>query len=101
MHKPAGLIPAGISDMNTDILVSPCTSRNTNNLTHTQAGSCTNVKQRHEDGDILFDAPLQAAGFLSPAAFSIAHDACALNCNVFGNGPAGYLPAGLLLKQDT
>ena len=101
MHKPAGLIPAGISDMNTDILVSPCTSRNTNNLTHTQAGSCTNVKQRHEDGDIFFDAPLQAAGFLSPAAFSIAHDACALNCNVSGNGPAGYLPAGLLLKQDT
>ena len=53
MHKPAGLIPAGIVDMNTDILVSQCTTRNTNNLMHTQAGSCTNVKQRHEDGDIV------------------------------------------------
>ena len=53
MHKPAGLIPAGIVDMNTDILVSQCTTRNTNNLMHTQAGSCTNVKQRHEDGDIF------------------------------------------------
>ena len=82
---------------NSDILVSQCTTRNTNNLMHTQAGSCTNVKQRHEDGDIVFDAPFPAAGFLAPAAFSIAYDACALNCNVSGHGPAGYLPAGLFL----
>ena len=52
MHKPAGLTPAGIVDMNTDIFVSQCTTRNTNNLMHTQAGSCTNVKQTYEDGDI-------------------------------------------------
>ena len=63
----------------------------------TQAGSCTNVKQRDEDGDMFFDAPFQPAGFLSPAGFSMTYDACALNCNVSGNGPAGYLPAGLLL----
>ena len=61
MHKPAGLIPAGIVDMNTDMSVSQYTTRHTNNLMHTQAGSCTNVKQRHEDGDIVFDAPIQAA----------------------------------------
>ena len=35
--------------------------------------------------------------FFSPAGFSIAHDACALACNVSGNGPAGFLPAGFLL----
>ena len=52
MHKPAGLTPAGIVDMNTDIFVSQCTTRNTNNLMHTQAESCTDVKQTYEDGDI-------------------------------------------------
>ena len=53
MHKPAGLTPAGIVDMNTEILVAQCTTGNTNNLTPTQARSCTNVKQRHEDENFV------------------------------------------------
>ena len=45
MHKPAGLLPAGIVDMKTVMYVSHHASRRTIRIMHTQARSRANVTQ--------------------------------------------------------
>ena len=89
MHLPAGLIPAGIADMNTLIFVSQCRTRNTNNLMHAQAGSCTNVKQRHDHGHIFSMPRFSPLVVFHLLAFFTAYDACALNCKVSVFVPEG------------
>ena len=82
MHLPAGLIPAGIVDMNTLIFVSQCRTKNTHNLMHAQAGSCTNVKQKHDHGHIVSMLRFGPLVFFNLLPFFNAYDACALNCKV-------------------
>ena len=69
MHKPAGLLPAGIVDMKTVMYVSHYASRRTNSFMHTQARSRAIVKQSHGNVVRLFlNASVPAAGHHSPAA---------------------------------
>ena len=63
-------------------LVSQCRTKNTHNLMHAQAGSCTNVKQKHDHGHIVSMLRFGPLVFFNLLPFFNAYDACALNCKV-------------------
>ena len=81
MHKPAGLTPAGIVDMNTDILVSQCTTRNSWKFMHTQSGSCTHETKTRRWGYIVFTNNMRNEINSSNPCYEASHANCS-NCTI-------------------
>ena len=76
MYKPAGLTPAGIVDMNTDILVSQCTTRNSWKFMHTQSGSCAHETKTRRWGYIVFTNNMRNEINSSNPCYEASHANC-------------------------